>query len=99
MNVHPQVFIVCYDIASPQRLRRVFRILRGWGDHLQESVFRCTLSPRQLATLRSELTEAIHHDDDQVMFVPIGSPEGPMERRMFTLGQPLLHAERVCRVY
>lgn len=99
MNVHPQVYIVCYDIGAPARLRKVFQILRSWGDHLQYSVFRCALSPRQLAALKGELMQVLHHTEDQVMFVPVGRPDGPAEKRIFTLGEPLLHAERVCRVF
>jgi CRISPR-associated protein Cas2 len=99
MNVHPQVYIVCYDICAPDRLRKVFKIMRSWGDHLQYSVFRCSLSPRQLAALKGELLETLHHLEDQVMFVPIGAPDSPAEKRIFTLGQPLLHPERVAKIF
>ena len=31
-------YIVCYDICEPKRLRDVFKMMCGWGDHLQLSV-------------------------------------------------------------
>ena len=49
-------FIVCYDIADPKRLRQVFKIMRGWGDHLQYSVFECQLTKVDTARLRTQLS-------------------------------------------
>ncbi|MDR0535374.1 MAG: CRISPR-associated endonuclease Cas2, partial [Puniceicoccales bacterium] len=31
-------YLVCYDIANPKRLRRVARLLEGFGTRLQYSV-------------------------------------------------------------
>jgi len=38
-----RVYIVAYDISHPKRLRRVFRTMKVYGQHLQLSVFRCDL--------------------------------------------------------
>jgi CRISPR-associated endonuclease Cas2 len=32
-------FIVTYDICDPKRLRKVFKLCKGYGIHLQYSVF------------------------------------------------------------
>lgn len=37
-------YLVCYDICDDKRLRKVFRTMRGFGDHLQYSVFECQLT-------------------------------------------------------
>lgn len=34
-------YLVCYDICNDKRLRKVFQVVRGYGDHLQYSVFEC----------------------------------------------------------
>jgi CRISPR-associated protein Cas2 len=52
-----QTYIVTYDVCDPKRLRRVFKTLKGYGDHLQLSVFRCELSHRELVELRARLGE------------------------------------------
>ena len=31
-----QTYIVAYDVCDPKRLRKVFRTMRGWGDHLHD---------------------------------------------------------------
>ena len=47
-------YIVTYDITDDRRREAVFKALRGFGDHLQYSVFRCDLSDRE----RVEMSEA-----------------------------------------
>lgn len=81
-------FIVCYDICDPKRLRQVFKIMRGWGDHLQYSVFECQLTKMDAARLRAQLSEVIHHTEDQVLFVNLGPSEGRGDRVISAIGKP-----------
>lgn len=71
-----QRYIVTYDIADPSRLRKVFKLLKGYGEHLQLSVFRCDLTDMTLAKLRAELTEVIHAQNDQVLIIDVGPTDG-----------------------
>jgi CRISPR-associated protein Cas2 len=71
-----QTYIVTYDISHPKRLRKVFKLMKGYGEHLQLSVFRCELSHRSLVELRTRLGGIIHYDQDQVLFVDVGPEEG-----------------------
>ncbi|MBN1608404.1 MAG: CRISPR-associated endonuclease Cas2 [Polyangiaceae bacterium] len=89
-----QTFIVSYDVSDPKRLRRVYQLLRGWGDHLQLSVFQCELNARELVELRSALAELIHHDQDQVLFIDVGPVEGRGSTSIESLGQPYMCPER-----
>ncbi len=70
------VFIITYDVSDPKRLRFVYRFMRGWGEHLQLSVFRCELNPRELVEVRAGLATLIHHGEDQVLFVDVGPVDG-----------------------
>lgn len=81
-------FIVCYDVSDPKRLRKVFKTLRAWGDHLQYSVFECELTRPDLARLRTSLSEIIHHNDDQVLFVDLGPSERRGDRVISAIGKP-----------
>jgi CRISPR-associated protein Cas2 len=99
MNHERKMYIVCYDITDPRRLKKVYDVMRGWGDHLQYSVFRCVLSPKQLAQLESDLTAVIADSEDQVLIVPLGSEESRLAHRMYTLGVALTHPERVVQVF
>jgi len=89
-----QTFIVTYDVCDSKRLRRVFKLLRGYGDHLQLSVFRCELSPRERVELRTKLAAILHHGEDQVLFVDVGPAEGRGADSISALGRAYTHPER-----
>ncbi len=91
-------YLVCYDICNDKRLRRVFKVMRGYGDHLQYSVFECQLTSMDLVRLRAELAEIIHHDEDQVLFVNLGPAEGRGYRVITALGRPYWVVDAPCIV-
>ena len=86
-------FVVCYDICDPKRLRLVFKTLRAWGDHLQYSVFECQLSKTDFVRLRSQLSDIIHHKEDQVLFVDLGPSDGRGDRVISALGKPYVNID------
>lgn len=81
-------FLVCYDIRNDKRLRKVFKTMRDFGDHLQYSIFECQFTPIDLARCRHTLGEIIHHTEDQVLFIDLGPTEGRGDRVISALGQP-----------
>lgn len=89
-----QTYIVSYDISDPKRLRKVFKLMRGYGDHLQLSVFQCELNRRELVELRSRLGDVIHFGEDQVMFVDVGPVEGRGSTSISAIGRPYMYPER-----
>ena len=90
--------VVTYDIADEVRLRKVFNIMRGFGDHLQYSVFRCALSEREATRLRSELSGVINHAEDQVLFIDLGPYDAGPDTRTSTLGRTLSRPRRCALV-
>ena len=68
-------YLVCYDIANPKRLRRVARLLEGYGSRLQYSVFECPLDDLRFEQVKAALLGEINSDQDQILFVSLG-PEG-----------------------
>ncbi len=82
-----QRYIVTYDIADPSRLRKVFKLMKGYGEHLQFSVFRCDLTKMTLATMKAELNQIIHAQQDQVLIIDVGPTEGRGEEVFESLGK------------
>lgn len=82
-----RLFIVSYDISDPKRLRRVFKTLKGFGDHLQLSVFRCDISESQRLRLAAMLASIIEPTRDQVIFVDLGPSQG-RSHSIEALGRP-----------
>lgn len=93
-----QTFLVCYDIRDDKRLRRVFRTMRDFGDHLQYSIFECQFNAIDLARCRQLLGEIINHDADQVLFVDLGPTEGRGDRVISSLGQAYAPIDSPCIV-
>ena len=98
MNKGPKLYLIAYDISDNDRLRQVYKIMRGFGDHVQYSVFCCVLSDKRKAELVDKLCDAIHHAKDQVLFVPLGAAEVDRASKWTTMGRPLMHPERCARV-
>ncbi len=91
-------YLVSYDICDDKRLRKVFKTMRDFGDHLQYSVFECQFTPIDLAKCRHELSQIIKHNEDQVLFIDLGPTEGRGDRVITSLGQAYSPIEAACYV-
>ena len=91
-------YVVTYDICDPKRLRKVYKLMLGWGEHLQLSVFQCELNHRELVELRIELDRIIRPTEDQVLFVNVGPIDGRGSESITSLGRPYIDPERVAIV-
>ena len=66
------LYVVTYDIRDPRRWRRIFRIMKGYGEWVQLSVFQCRLNRQRHAELIALLDGMIHHADDHVVLMDVG---------------------------
>jgi CRISPR-associated protein Cas2 len=89
-------YLICYDICDDKRLRKVFQTMRGYGDHLQYSIFECQLTATDLARCRAALASIIHHTEDQVLFVNLGPAAGRGDRVIAALGKPYTAVDAPC---
>jgi CRISPR-associated protein Cas2 len=60
--------LVIYDIREPARWRKAYKLLKGYGQRIQYSVFRCSLSLRDHEKLRWELEKKLDAEDS-VLFI------------------------------
>ncbi|MBC6435573.1 CRISPR-associated endonuclease Cas2 [Nostoc sp. HG1] len=60
-------YLVCYDIRSPQRWRKAYKLVQGCGERIQYSIFRCWLSARDREKLRWELEKVLAAEDDLLL--------------------------------
>ena len=87
-NTDPvSTYIVSYDICDPKRLRLVFKLMKGWGMHMQYSVFQCNLKAQDLTELQSNLEDLIDHSVDQVLFVDVGPVRGRAKNAITSIGK------------
>jgi CRISPR-associated protein Cas2 len=72
MKIDERFYIVSYDISDPKRWRKVFKLMHGYGEWLQLSVFQCRLTRRRHAELIAMLDEMIQHKEDHVVLLDLG---------------------------
>ncbi len=88
-----RLYIVAYDIGDPKRWRKIFKLMHGYGEWLQLSVFQCRLSRRRHAELIATLDEIIHHKDDHIVLLDVGLAE-EVKPRVVSLGKTFNPIER-----
>lgn len=69
--------LITYDVATEtpggrERLRRVAKTCKNYGQRVQKSVFECLVDPAQWATLRSKLLKEVKEDEDSLRFYFLG---------------------------
>jgi CRISPR-associated protein Cas2 len=87
-------YFVTYDITDDTRRTAVYKALRGFGDHLQYSVFRCDLSDLQRAAMIATIAPLLDHAEDQVLVVDLGPVDGRASTCIASLGLPYKNPER-----
>lgn len=82
-------YLVCYDIRDPKRLRRVHKVLKGYGEAWQFSVFFCVLKDIDRVRLQTDLEEQMNQKEDQAMILDLGPNEKEAREAATVIGQPL----------
>lgn len=87
------LYVITYDIADQKRWRAVFKLMQGYGEWLQLSVFQCRLTRKRHAELLATLDEIIHHDQDHVLMMDVGVADKVIPR-IVSLGKVFKPVER-----
>jgi CRISPR-associated protein Cas2 len=58
--------VISYDVTDDKRRTRVLKLLKGYGTHVQYSVFQCDLTTQQLAQVDRDLRQLIDRHTDSV---------------------------------
>ena len=88
-----RTYIVTYDIADDRRWRRLFKIMHGFGEWLQLSVFQCRLSRRRRAELETLLRELVKTGEDHVLLIDVG-PADKTDLAVASIGKIFAKIER-----
>jgi CRISPR-associated protein Cas2 len=87
------VYLVCYDISDPNRWRKIYRTMKGYGAWLQLSVFQCRLNRQNLLRMTDTLTNLMNTKEDHLMIIDIG-PADSITIRVDSFGRPFKPIER-----
>jgi len=64
-------YIVAYDMASDKRRNKVHKILSGFGQWTQFSLFELFITDKELVLLQNKLEKVINPEKDSVRFYPL----------------------------
>ena len=76
--------VIMYDISDDRTRRKLFKLLKRYGEPVQLSIFEAIISEEQFAQLRSEVARLIGSDAGQVRYYDICRS---CNRSIVTLGQ------------
>ncbi len=83
-----RIYLVTYDISDDKRLRQVFKTMKGYGQHVQLSVFQCDLTPQARMAMEATLDSIVHHGEDQVIIFDLGATASDPIKDIEVLGRP-----------
>jgi CRISPR-associated protein Cas2 len=67
------LFLISYDICSPERLQAVASLLEDHGRRLQQSVFACALPDEGRAALIDDVLALMECPPDHLLTVPLSA--------------------------
>jgi CRISPR-associated protein Cas2 len=76
MSNDARLYLVAYDIANPQRWRRVQKIIKAICRRSQLSVFVCRATPARISRLEKEMRCVLHERDDRLIVIDLGPAHG-----------------------
>jgi len=64
-------YIVAYDLSSDKRRNKVHKILSGFGQWTQYSLFELFVTDKELILLQNKLEKVLNPEQDSVRFYPL----------------------------
>lgn len=81
-----RLYLVAYDIRDERRWRRIFKLMNGYGEWVQLSVFQCRLSRQRHAEMIALLDGIILQGVDHLITIDVG-PADAIHPRVTSLGK------------
>ena len=76
--------VIAYDIVCHRRRQRLAKMLAGFGERVNYSVFECDLRPRQFASIQKKVEKLINLKEDRVRYYELCLD---CQRRIQAVGQ------------
>jgi len=79
-------YLISYDIADPERLRKVHAVVKACACRVQDSVYEALMSEKERVLLEERLKRVVNQKEDQVIFLDLGSAARSELPEITTLG-------------
>ena len=67
-------FVVSYDVVNDRRRARLHKLLKGYGQRVQRSVFECILDAAAVSSMKEKIHEVIDSKTDSVRYYALCTP-------------------------
>ncbi len=71
------LYLVCYDISDPKRLRKALKLVKGFAISGQKSFYECLLTFSERIFLETSLSQLIDESTDRIHFFQLDSRQEP----------------------
>jgi CRISPR-associated protein Cas2 len=82
-----RVYLCSYDIADDKRRAKLFELLKDHGEHVQYSVFLCSLTKSEMKHLSAVADKIINQNEDQLLVVDIGADDIDWATQLSCIGK------------
>lgn len=82
-----RIYLCSYDVAEDKRRTKLFELLKDHGEHVQYSVFLCSLTVMEVKRLSACASAIIHQVEDQLLVIDIGPDEVDWMTSLSCLGK------------
>jgi CRISPR-associated protein Cas2 len=65
------IYMVCYDVSDPKRLRRTAKVLENYGLRVQKSFFQCEMEAERMQAMRDRILEVVDTEKDYFFVYPL----------------------------
>lgn len=71
------LYLVCYDISNPKRLRKALKLVKGFAISGQKSFYECLMTISERTTLEIALFNLIDESTDRIHFFQLDPRQKP----------------------
>jgi CRISPR-associated protein Cas2 len=82
-----RIYLCTYDVADDKRRTKLFELLKDHGEHVQFSVFLCSLTRSEVKRLSASACGIIHQADDQLLLIDLGADHLDWTTQLSCLGK------------
>ena len=68
---HATLYVIAYDIPNDKRRTKIHKMLCGFGEWTQFSLFECFLDAKELVRLRAKLHDLVNPQQDSIRVYPL----------------------------
>ncbi len=63
--------LAMYDISEPKRLRKIEKVMKGYGVRVQKSIFECSIKESVFNKMKNDISKLMNLKEDAFRIYPL----------------------------